>query len=158
MTFISEKIIDQVSERLEQTEGSYENLVEEMNEAQPALVAYLFSEAFSLLTEEEQNYMLYLAIIIWQSVQDVHPTIKEIDEETIVEKDEANWETMNQSNAKKFRDRLNAFFEKTPQEDLLAFAEDSLANTEDEDEFLTEPGREMIFVGLKTVVDVLTEQ
>ena len=81
MTFISEKVIDQVSERLEQTEGSYEILVEEMNEAQPTLVAYLLSEAFSLLTDEEQNYLLYLSIIVWQSIQDVHPTEDLIEEE-----------------------------------------------------------------------------
>ena len=56
--------------------------------------------------------------------------------------------------AKRFRDRMDIFFENYSQEDLLAFVEDNLV--EDEDSLVTKEGREPMFVALKSVIDILT--
>ena len=53
--------------------------------------------------------------------------------------------------AKKFRERLDVFFQDYFQEDLLAFVEDSLS--EEEEEMVTKIGREPMFVALKTIID-----
>ena len=83
-----------------------------------------------------------------------------IDEEEIAEADEANWSLMESSKATDFHKRLDVFYEKSPEEDLMAFVEDALtgeAENEDGETFtLTPEGREPMFVALKTVIDVLT--
>ena len=60
-------------------------------------------------------------------------------------------EIINEVTSKQFRDRLNVFFEKTSQEDLLAFIEDSLL--EEEEELVTKVGREPMFIALKSIID-----
>ena len=55
-----------------------------------------------------------------------------------------------------FHDRLNAFFNEYPQEDLLAFVEDSLES--DEDITVSPAGRELIFVACCTLIDALIEK
>jgi len=80
-----------------------------------------------------------------------------VSEEQIGEAEEANYAILEASTSQKFRDRLNDFFEGSPQEDLLAFAEEAVLEDEDEaDALVSKEAREPIFVAVKTLVDVLT--
>ena len=82
-----------------------------------------------------------------------------VSEQEIGEAEENNYEILEASTAKKFRDRLDLFFENTSQEDLLAFAEEAvLESEEDPDSLVSKEGREPIFIALKTIVDVLTTE
>ena len=82
-----------------------------------------------------------------------------VSEDEIGQAEEANYALLESSKASDFRDRLNAFFDGTDQEDLLAFAEEAVLEEEDEAEALvTKEGREPIFIALKTLVDVLTTE
>ncbi|MBL7829047.1 MAG: hypothetical protein JNJ57_20600 [Saprospiraceae bacterium] len=157
MEFVSEKIIDAVIEELENLEEDrYEVLMEEFAEAQPVLFAWLFSEHFDLLTEDEKGYLQYLSLIAYRSIVRVNGPCEAASEDQIGQAEERNYELLETSTAKKFRDRLNVFFENTNQEDLLAFAEEAVLEDEDDPEsFVTKEGRELIFVGVKTLVDVL---
>lgn len=159
MKFISEKIIDAVIDDLEDLDDDqYERRVEQFAEAQPVLVAYLFNEDnFHLLTEDEKGYLQYLSLIVWMAVTKVNGATEPVSEEMIGEAEEKNYERLEQSTAKGFRDRLNIFFENSPQEDLLAFAEEAVLEDEDEQEALvSKEGREPIFIAVKTAIDVLT--
>lgn len=158
MKFVSEKIIDAIIDELENfSDVQYEQRMEDFAEAQPVLFAWLFSEHFDLLNEDEKGYLQYLALIAWQSIVKVNGPGEPVSEEQIGEAEEKNYEILEGTEAKKFRDRLNPFFENTAQEDLLAFAEEAVLEEEDELEALvTKEGREPIFVALKTLVDVLT--
>jgi hypothetical protein len=157
MKFVSEKIIDAVIEELEDLpDEQYEQRMEAFAEAQPMLFAWLFSDNFELLNEDEKGYLQYLALIAWLSITKVNGPGEPVSEEQIGEAEEKNYQVLEASTAKKFRDRLNPFFENTPQEDLLAFAEDAVLEDEDDPESLvTKEGREPIFVAIKTLVDVL---
>lgn len=158
MQFVSEKIIDAVIDELEKfNDDQYEEQMEAFAEAQPVLFAWLFSEHFELLNDDEKGYLQYLALITWRSIVKVNGPVEAVSEDQIGEAEEANYTVLEASTAKKFRDRLNDFFEGSPQEDLLAFAEESVLEDEDDPEsFVTKEGREPIFVALKTMVDVLT--
>ena len=160
MKFVSEKIIDAIIDELEDfSDVQYEQRMEDFAEAQPVLFAWLFSEHFDLLNEDEKGYLQYLALIAWQSIVKVNGPGEPVSEEQIGEAEEKNYEILEGTEAKKFRDRLNPFFENTSQEDLLAFAEEAVLEEEDELEALvTKEGREPIFVALKTLVDVLTRE
>ena len=158
MKFVSETVIDQIIEDLENaSDEQYEARMEAFSDAQPVLFAWLFSEQFDLLTEDEKGFLQYLSLIAWSAAEQVNGPLEPVSEDQIGIAEERNYEVLELSTAKKFRDRLDAFFDDTEQEDLLAFAEDAVCEDEDDPESLvTKDGREPIFVALKTLVDVLT--
>lgn len=159
MKFVSEKIIDSIIDLLDSlSDEQTERHMEEFAEEQPVLMAYLFNEDnFHLLSDDEQGFMQYLALIVWLANRKVNGPVETVPEEVIGEAEEKNYEVLEASTAKKFRDRLNPFFDNTPQEDLLAFAEEAVLEDEDNPQALvTKEGREPIFVAVKTVIDVLT--
>lgn len=126
--------------------------------AQPVLVAYLFDdENFHLLTDDEKGFLQYLALIAWSAVVKTAGDVAAVSEEAIGEAEEKNYAVLEQSTAKKFRDRLDPFFDNYPQEDLLAFAEEAVLEDEDDpDTLVSKEGREPIFIAMKTIIDVLT--
>ena len=151
--FVSEGEIDEVSQLMDDEAISYDQLLVEMQDRQPILFSYLFSENFKLLTTEEKEYLLYLALIIWKAIAEQTEKAVPITSEIIEEKEEKNWTIFNESTARVFRDKLDYFFQEYPQEDLLAYVEDALVD--DEDTFVTKEGRDLMFIGLKTMVDSL---
>jgi hypothetical protein len=159
MEFVSEEIIDKIIDGLEDLDDvQYEKKMDAFAEAQPVVIAWLFGEQFEeLLSEDEQGYLQYLALIAWLSIEKVAGPREAVSEEMIGEAEERNYEILENSPGKTFRDRLNPFFEKTDQEDLLAFAEEAVMEEEEEaDALVGKEGREPIFIALKTLVDVLT--
>lgn len=151
---ISEKTIESAAESIgSQDEKSYQNLLEEFERKQPVVLAYIFSENLDLLTKEERNLLLYLILVVRKSyMKENRNEPKPVSEEKIETAEDRNWEKLIDNNSKDFRERLNPFFEGTPQEDLLAFFEDVLMD--DEEETVTKAGREYIFVAAKTIVDI----
>jgi len=88
----------------------------------------------------------------------VNGPLEAVSEDQIGEAEEKNYEMLELSAGKKFRDRLDPFFENSDQEDLIAFAEEAVLEDEDDPESLvTKEGREPIFIALKTMVDVLSQ-
>ena len=153
---ITEQTIEQEANKLDASTENYELAIAELTRDQPYILAYFFSDAFRMLTPEEQSYMLYLGLVVWKSIQTQGTTTSQITEDQIGQAEEKVWEIMELTSNKKFRERLDPFFDNTEEEDLLAFIEDSLVtDAEDKDDFLTKAGREMIFVGLKTVMNCL---
>jgi hypothetical protein len=161
MKFVSDNIIDAVVDAMDGlSDDQYEKQVEDFAEAQPVLFAWLFSEQFDLLDEDEKGYLQYLSLIAWNSIVKANGgPVPTVSEEEIGAAEEKNYEVMEINAGKTFRERLNPFFENTKQEDLLAFAEDAVLDEEDDqDPIITKEGREPIFVALKTMVDVLTAE
>jgi hypothetical protein len=154
--FISETVIDKIVEQLDHAD--HDKIIDAFAEDQPEILAYLLSEDSEMFSENEQELLMYLAIVIWQSVMAAQPSTPLILTHIIEEHEEKNWDAWENSKGKTFRDRLNVFFDKTDQEDLLAFIEDSLIDDEDEPDPITDEGREFLFMTLKTVVDCLTKK
>ena len=152
--FISETIIDQIASDLSASEEKYTLAISELQDQQPIILSYILSENFNLLTQKEKDYLLYLTLVIWKAIQQSQATMELIATEQIDETEEANWTVLHSSKARRFKERLDAFFDNTSQEDLLAFVEDSLVE-EEEEAFLTKEGKELLFIGLKTIIDCL---
>ncbi len=158
MKFVSEKVIDAVIDELDELEEElYELKMEAFAQAQPVVLAYLFNEEnFHLLTEDEKGFLQYLCLIAWISFERVNGSTEPVGEELIGELEEKNYGILEEAPGKKFRDRLDPFFEGYPQEDLLAFLEEAVLEEEDDpDSFVTKEGRETIFIAAKTVLDAL---
>jgi hypothetical protein len=153
--FISEDMIDAVILKLETAD--FEQEVAFLGEKQPILLGYVLSEDFELLTNAEREWLLYLVLVVYQAIESGGKKIDPLSKNDLEAAEEANFERLETVTAKRFRDRMTPFFEGYPQEDLLAFVEDSLTeDEEDTDNFLTKEGREPMFVALKSVIDVLT--
>lgn len=156
MKFISETAIEQAAAALEASEQAFEDTINEMQEKQPVLLGYCFSENFQAFTQQEQEYMLFLALVIWKAVRDTAGGQPVVEEEAISKAEDHNWELFLANKTGDFRARLDPFFENYPQEDLLAFIEDALAEEEGaQAEVVSTEGRAALFVSLKTITDCL---
>ena len=155
MKFISETIIEQVITNLAETPDGYDQAIEDFQKSQPVIMAYLFSESFRMLSQEEREFMLYLAIVVWKSVNEATEELPGVKAAALEVAEDRNWEAFQNASGRTFRDKLDVFFDNYLQEDLLAFVEDSLE--EDDEHPLSKPGREVIFVSLKSIIDSLLE-
>ncbi len=157
MKIINEAAIDAVLEKVDTIQEDFEQYFEDFAKKQPVIMSFLDKENTSILSDEERDYMEYLVLVVYQAIEKSYKDIPEISEEQLGVAEETNWEIMEAAKAPIFNDKLDAFFEDYPQEDLLAFIEDSLTeDTEDPDanmDFLTDDAREPMFVVLKSIID-----
>ncbi len=155
MSMIPENIIDEVADRLGQSEELQMESIQRFQKEQPVIFGYFFSEDFNAFTKEEKEYALFLALSIFESVRKVNPEIPLVSEKSFSEAEDANWEKLQPVTARRFRERMDIFFKDYAQEDLLAFIEDALIDDEEEAP-VTKEGREPLFVLMKTIIDCLT--
>lgn len=154
MQFIDENIIDEIAVELGTSESSRAAAVNALRAEQPVLLAYLFSENFDAFLDREREYLLFLVLVIVESAKaKAQQALPLISEDVLGEAEETNWSTIQTVSAKRFRERLDIFFNNTNQEDLLAFVEDALID--EEDGLLSKEGREPIFIVLKSIIDAL---
>ncbi len=152
---ITEQQIERAVDWLETNDDSFENTLAQLKENQPMVLAYILSEHTHVLTKPEREYLLFLTISIWKSLElaEKIEEMEEIDEDIIGEIEEAQWELWSESRGKDFSSKLDIFFEETTQEELLAFVEDALEEEGNED-WLTPEGREAIFIFMATLINV----
>lgn len=156
MQFIDETTIDHIAVKLGTSDKDRVAAVDALEAEQPVLLAYLFSENFGAFLEREREYILFLVLVIIQSIKVKHPgQILPINEALLSETEEENWTKIQTVKAQRFRERMDVFFKDTNQEDLLAFIEDALID--EEDGLLSKEGREPIFIVLKSIVDALNK-
>ncbi len=151
---IQESTIERILSRLESGADDFALEIQDFAHAQPALMTYLTDEENDIFTEGEREILLFGAIVIYQSITDERVEPEPASGTIIGQAEEANYQLIGEGRGS-FRDRITPFFEQSPEEELLAFAEDLLIGGEDEDQISNE-AREPLFVTLKTVVDVLT--
>jgi hypothetical protein len=153
MNFVSEKVIDGVIGYLDNNQPQLESMVQQLHEKQPVVFGYIFSENLTILHQEEREFVLFLLLIIINASEKVNGEFPLIEVKDFEVAEEQNWSLLEGTGAKSFRDRLDVFFEQTDQEDLLAFVEDALSDSEDG--LASKEGREVVFVFLKSVIDCL---
>lgn len=125
-----------------------------LEEKQPILLSYLFSENLEVFTQQEREYMLFLLSVVWESVYKVWGDQAEVTEDKLAKAEEHNWDLLKDVKARQFRERLNVFFADQPaEEELLAFVEDAILD--DEESPVTGEAREHLFVTLKSMIDAL---
>lgn len=156
MQFIDETTIDHIAVKLGTSDTDRAAAVDSLEAEQPVLLAYLFSENFGAFLEREREYILFLVLVIIESIKAKHPgQVLPINEALLSETEEENWTKIQTVKAQRFRERMDVFFKDTNQEDLLAFIEDALID--EEDGLLSKEGREPIFIVLKSIVDALNK-
>ena len=147
MLFISEEIIEKSIAEISAEGFDHTAFIKEMEAEQPAIMAYFFSEGFNVLTSAEQEYLLFLVLVILKSVLNSGTESDIVSIEQVELAEESNWGILQDSGNGDFRDRITPFFESYPQEDLLAFVEDSLID--EEQDAVSNESREPMFIALK---------
>lgn len=156
MQFIDEALIDEVAVKLGTSEERRQQAIERLEQEQPVLLAFLFSENFEAFLPREREYILFLVLVIVESIRiGGGKPIHRISEEDLSLAEEANWEKLQAVSARHFRERLDVFFQETSQEDILAFIEDALID--EEEGLLSKEGREPIFIVLKSILDAIVK-
>lgn len=150
---INEKHINAVLDMIEEDDFDMQAALQKVDETVPTILSYSLSDNFSLLTEEEKDYFQYLGITIFIAALNNLESIEDKSEEEIGTIEEKNWAKMESNKSKNFNQQVNVFFEDTQEEDLMAFIEDGL--TPEENDFVSAAGRELMFVGLATMIEAL---
>ena len=151
---ISEAAIETALARLTD-ESAVEEAMVEFATAQGPYVQYLRTDTFALLTEEERDYLQYLALVVYGAVTRERERVPKLRGEDIETWEERCWGWLEASVGKPMSKRLDAFFEHIDEEELLAFAEDSLVDPEPEEGtglFASGPSRELGVVALSVLV------
>lgn len=156
MKEVKDTIIDEIIESLDTFEEIYDNYVQDFVKKQPTVASFLEAEA-GILNDQERDFLEYLALVIYRSIEKSNKNLPMLTEAQIGEAEEHNWEIEEKTKGQSFSDRLDLFFDENPQEDLLAFVEDSLVDDPDDPEanmeFITDEGRMPMFIVLKTIID-----
>ena len=120
-------------------------------EAENEYWSYLNSDSFRGLTEEEHQLLFFINSVIYLVVQSDARYKLPFELEEFQGAEETSWALREElGNWAKTKDVL---FKGYVQEDLLAFVEDSLA--EEEEEILSEIGKEVIFITSKSYMDLI---
>lgn len=142
-----------LNEAAEAVSKNPESLVVTYSEEYPEIMAYVFSESFELLTTDERKIYEYIVYVLLHTIHQGREESPDINPEQIMDAEEQNWSSYLSTGNVGFRKKLNPFFDGYVEEDGLAFIEDIL--TDDDEEDLTEEGKSWIFIGSKTILDVL---
>lgn len=142
---ITEQSIEKVLTHIEQDETYFEAIQEQFFSINEEFISYLTEDIFKSLTEDEMNLLVFLVVIMNQSLGE---EAKEngISMADYMDAEEENWELYEKNIKKSFRERLDPFFEQYKEEDALAFIEDSLQNDDDTEEMtISNVGRDIIW-------------
>lgn len=150
---IKEHHINAVLDMIDQDDFDMEGALKKVDETLPNILAYSVSDSFELLTAEESDYFEYLGLTILISIMNNVDGIKDKSIDEIGEMEERMWEMMEAQKSKEFNKRLDVFFQSSKEEELFAFVEDGL--TPEDNDFVSAAGRELMFVGLATMIEAL---
>lgn len=155
MKLVSEQIIDDLVDYYDSIpEMIVKKTVEYMAEY-PVLLGFLEQESNHVLLDEEKDLQWYILIVCMSAIMECDIQIPEFSVEALTAAEENNWDILQQAGAGTWKDRLDPFFDDFPQEDLLAFVEDMVQD--DEESPLTQIGKEVIFISVKSILDTVFE-
>lgn len=146
---IQEEHIEKAINYLENLKD-YNGEVQGYIDAYPILLQYVFSENFAVLNEEEKQYYESCVWILMRAVILAKGTLEDPTPDDMAKREEKHWKTIQETASSNFRDKVSPFFDLYDEEEALAFIEDSLVD--DDDMSLPKEIKELIFVGLTTIV------
>ena len=154
MEFVPESMIDSYIEKY-QDELSFQVAWQQMGEENNIILQFIHPDRLELLSEKEEGVMQFVACILYFSTREKLGKPPFIQGQLLEEKEDLNWELWNKHIKKSVSYALDVFFEEYPQEDLLAFVEDSLQP--DEDSEISPAGAEIILVTAKSIIDTIDQ-
>ncbi len=149
---ITEAQINAVIQKLQDSAELHTEEIDHLINANSIYLQYVDREGEVLFIEEKD----YLEAIIYVILDVTGLIVTDIDK--IIKLEEHNWEVMQSS--KTITDAFDTYFAEYPEEDLLAYVEDSISVPDDEEgfDFLTQVGKEYMVVKCKSLIDYTLSQ
>jgi hypothetical protein len=132
--------------------GSIEQELKDSFLKEEELLSYLGSDNFDVLNDGERKVMFFCCEVIFNTYNICHGAFPVIYMDNFYAHEEKNWTIREDSSS--WEDCKNTFFEGYEEEDILAFVEDVLVD--DEDNHMTDIGKEFIFILCKSYIDTIT--
>ena len=152
MKFIGEEFVFNFLDKIDENDRNFIKLRDEIVSNQLLIDALLTDENLDVLKEEEYDLLWFIIVVIYGAIKEgINSELPVLSKEIYQNWEESNWKIWNETKVKDFRGKLNPFFEDYPQEDLLAFVEDSLES--DEDLEINPIAQEISFIISKSLID-----
>ena len=150
----------QIENNIEKVNQFDENNIDPFIEEQEDFLSYIKSEIAPSLLDHELRIFMFCISVIYNSIREENDNEKlDFDIEDFDANDEINWGQRDKSTS--FEKSKDILFEDYEEEDLLAFIEDLITNDENEDanedEEISDVGKEIIFLNAKSYIDTLTD-
>lgn len=155
MAVISEDTIMDIVESFDSNEKTFFEIQEHISNSQPAIAAMLTDENMDLLNDDEYELLWFVIVVLYQSIAETHGELLPITVNSLERLEEVNWDLLGENVNAPFRARLDVFYSKTTQEDLLSFIEDSFES--DEEMNIAPASREVLFITAKSCLDAMLE-
>jgi hypothetical protein len=133
-------------------------LINQMQDEQPALLAYLLALEGYDLPQDEFEVIFYLGIAVWQMMKRAHPRLLRISIKKLERAAEENTQTLEFMEADTPGDFLSAtreMLDSYPEPAVLSYIVEALMETNPEDIELSATTIGIAFLHLKTVLDAL---
>jgi len=111
-------------------------------------VNYLNSDVFTSLNDDEKRILFFCCEVLYNATRLSKNEAPEINLDQFFANEENNWSVREDYSS--WSETKDIFFKDSPEEDLLAFVEDILA---DDEESLSEISKEIIFITSKSLIE-----
>jgi hypothetical protein len=152
--YISAEDIMEMMDKVDENEKLFINAQDNLLNDHRAISALISDENLELLSDDEYDLLWFVLVTCYLCIKQ-KGEIDAIDVKRLEEIEEANWAIMEQNQTLPWKKRLDPYFLNYPQEDLLAFIEDSFES--DEELQISGPAREVLFVTAKSCIDALLD-
>jgi len=159
---ISAEIVTQTWQRMSQTPVSATpQLVEEMKEEQPLLLACLLALDDFPFNRYEQELIFYLGMVVWQIMKQSERRLHKVTRKKLGEAEEANYdflELLTSDTEADFVSATKTMLEKHPEPEVLRYIVEAIMEEEEyepEDPSIRDEYRGLAFVHLKIALDAL---
>ena len=136
--------------------GESPKLINLMRKQQSVVLAYLLAAGHKTLNQDEQELLLYMGIVVWQiMLQGSNPLIKAT-KSALDEAEKANIKMLEYLEGEPEADFIETskkIISNYPQPEILRYVAEALTEETEEDSVITDEGKGIIMVYLKTVID-----
>lgn len=151
---ITQESIDKQIASFESNPAALEKTLDKIETSNADLIDILIGTPGELLTEDEMDYLIFLFGVIYHVVDGVHP-IPNYDEDEITKVEEEVWQVINDS--KNFDKSIEIFYETLHEKEIVDFIEISIADIEDSEIVITDPGRVIMLAVLISLCKITTQ-
>ena len=157
MKKVTPELVDKVVVEFEKlTDNKIENLIQELDKQQPSALAYILSEDFEALGEEENEILLLDTLMLWQIINQAYENVNIPNSDKIDQLQFDNWKTSEELTLTKnqsFDDFVEPMIAEYPEDELLYFVLDTFIDEDDEDDSMNSESKLPMFIALKTLCD-----
>jgi len=136
--------------------GESPKLIDLMRKQQSVVLAYLLAAGHKTLNQDEQELLLYIGIVVWQiMLQGSKPLIK-VTKSALDEAEKANirmLEYLGGEPEADFIETTKKIISNYPQPEVLKYVVEALTEESEEDSVITDKGKGIMMIHLKTVID-----